>query len=129
MTKFIDTLALSGDSLSFYSGNDNLTVPMMSMGALGVISVASNIIPSTMSNLCKKCLENDYKAASNIQKDINTLVQSLFLYVNPIPIKAAAAHLGLCENEIRLPLLALKESEAEYLFKEIKKTGADLRWE
>ena len=59
MAKFIDTLALSGDLFSFYSGNDNLTVPMMSMGAQGVISVASNIIPSIMSNLCQKCFEND----------------------------------------------------------------------
>lgn len=127
MTKFIDTIALSGDLFSFYSGNDNLTVPMMSMGAQGVISVASNIIPSTMSNLCQKCLENDYKTASTIQKDINALVQSLFLYVNPIPVKAAAAYLGLCENEIRLPLLALRDPESEFLFNEIDKIGANLK--
>ena len=127
MSKFIDTLALSGDSLCFYSGNDNLTVPMMSMGARGVISVASNIIPLIMSNLCKKCLENDYKAASSIQKNINTLVQLLFSRVNPIPIKAAAAHIGLCENELRLPLLALKYTEAISLFQEIQRIGEKLR--
>ena len=92
---------------SFYSGNDSLTLPLMALGAKGVISVCANLIPEAMSELTRLCLAGDYRDAASLHYEYLDLMEALFLDVNPIPVKAAMAAAGLCSGELRLPLTEL----------------------
>ena len=91
-------------SLPLYSGNDDMVTPIMALGGLGVISVASNIFPELMVRLCRLWESGDHAAADQIQKSLLPLCDALFCEVNPIPVKYAMACLGYCQNEVRLPL-------------------------
>ena len=99
----------------FFSGNDSLTLPMMAMGAKGVISVASNLIPKEMSRLCRLCLSGDYSTAAALHLKLLDLMQVLFCEVNPIPVKTALAELGLCAEEFRLPLTSISPANRQKL--------------
>ena len=92
---------------SFFSGNDSLTLPLMALGAKGVISVCANLIPEAMSELTRLCLAGDYRDAASLHYEYLELMEALFLDVNPIPVKAAMAAAGLCSGELRLPLTEL----------------------
>ena len=104
---FARTAALCGDRLHFWSGNDSDTVAMMALGAEGVISVASNIVPDVVSRLCRLCAEGNFAAASALNRQYMDLFHILFREVNPIPIKTAMGLLGLCSPEMRLPLVPM----------------------
>ena len=103
------TVALCGDDLYLWSGNDDNTVPMMAMGALGVISVASNLIPAVLSKLCALCLGGDYPAAVSLYRKYAALFSTLFIETNPIPIKTAMRLCGLDSGLLRLPLTDMSE--------------------
>ena len=96
--------ALCGDSLPLYSGNDDLTLPILSLGGYGVISVLSNLLPGEVSRLCRLWREGKADEARALQLSLIPLCSALFCEVNPIPVKAAMEMLGLCEGEVRLPL-------------------------
>lgn len=115
MGKFIKSISLAGDSLSFYSGNDDLTLCAMGMGAKGVISVASNLIPNEMCNVCHSFIDGDIVTARDNFLSVLPLLNNLFLEVNPIPIKYAMSKLGLCENVLRLPLVPLSVENCKVL--------------
>lgn len=100
-------MRLCADDFSFYSGNDSLTLPLMAMGAKGVISVCANLIPEAMSELTRLCLEGDYGSAAALHYEYLELMDAMFMDVNPIPVKAAMAAAGLCSGELRLPLTEL----------------------
>lgn len=117
------TLSLCGDKLDIYSGNDDLTLPIMALGGLGVISVSSNIVPRKMKLLCTRFFEGDIEGAAKLQIELIPLMNMLFCEVNPTPIKAALAELGLCKNELRLPLQSLSAHFTEPLRNELKKAG------
>ena len=91
-----------------YCGNDELTLPLMAMGAQGVISVASNIAPRQMVRLTRALLQGDLPSARRAQRLLAPLMRELFTRVSPIPLKAALSALGLCENELRLPLTPMR---------------------
>lgn len=95
--------------LDIYSGNDDMTIPLMSYGGIGVISVSANIIPETVHNMCMSFLENNIVEAKNLQLKYNNLVDSLFIEVNPVPIKEAMNYLGYNVGHCRLPLGEMKE--------------------
>ena len=101
--------SLCGDSLPLYSGNDDLTLPVLSLGGLGVISVVSNLCPEAMTNLCRLWREARTVEATALQLSLIPLCDALFCEVNPIPVKAAMEMLGLCTAEVRLPLAAADE--------------------
>lgn len=101
--------ALCGDSLPLYSGNDDLTLPVLSLGGLGVISVVSNLCPAAMTSLCRLWREGKTAEAKALQLALLPLCDALFCEVNPIPVKAAMEMLGLCTAEVRLPLAAADE--------------------
>ncbi len=103
------TRYLCGDDFHIWSGNDDQVVPMMSLGAQGVISVAANIVPQAMVKMSHLCLENDFAAASTLQIQYMELIDALFAEVNPIPIKAAMDLLGMEAGPLRLPLCAISE--------------------
>ena len=109
------TRSLCGDDFYIWSGNDDQVVPMMSLGAKGVISVASNIVPELMVNMSHLCLAGDFETAARLQIDYMELIDALFIEVNPIPIKAAMELMGLPVGDPRLPLCPISEQNLEWL--------------
>ena len=109
------TRFLCGDDFFIWSGNDDQVVPMMALGAKGVISVASNIVPEVMVKMSHLCLDNDFAAASQLQIQYMDLIDALFTEVNPIPIKAAMNLLGMEAGPLRLPLCDISEKNLEVL--------------
>lgn len=108
----IETARLTQGKMDVYSGDDGLVVPMMAAaGALGVISVASNVFPELMVEMCDAYFKGNVKKARDIQFRISPAVKALFAEVNPIPVKYAASILGICENELRLPLTPMEKTE------------------
>lgn len=99
-----ETRKLCGDDFYIWSGNDDQVVPMMSLGAKGVISVVSNILPEVMVQMSHLCLEGKFEEAAKLQIDYIDLSNALFMEVNPIPVKAAMDMMGLCSGNLRLPL-------------------------
>lgn len=111
----LDVAAITRGKLDFFSGDDSLTVPAMSIGAKGVISVAANIIPRQMQQMTSLCLEGDYKAASEIHFEFAPFVKALFSEVNPIPCKHAANLLGFDMGIPRMPLTEMEKDNADKL--------------
>lgn len=99
--------SLCGDKLDIYSGNDDQTVPFMSLGALGVISVFANICPEEMHNICQLCLDNDFAEAQKLHFHYIELMNIMFSDVNPIPVKTAMNLFGFDAGECRLPLVPM----------------------
>ncbi len=112
---FAQTRALCGDDLFIWSGNDDNTVPMMAMGALGVISVASNIVPDVVAKLCALCLDGDFKAATALYCQYADLFAKLFIEVNPVPVKTAMNLMGMNVGRLRLPLVEMAPENLEKL--------------
>lgn len=109
------TCYLCSDDFYVWSGNDDQVVPMMALGAKGVISVASNLVPEVMVKMSHLCLENNFEAASKIQIDYMDLIDALFIEVNPIPIKAAMNLAGYQAGGLRLPLCDISDSHLDTL--------------
>lgn len=105
--------------LNLWSGNDDQTVPMMALGAQGVVSVAGNLVPEKLSRLCQLCLSGDFSEAAARYREIAALCRLLFLETNPIPIKAAMALRGLDSGELRLPLVPMEAAHLELLKTEL----------
>ena len=117
------TRFLCGDDFYIWSGNDDQVVPMMALGAKGVISVASNIIPEVMVEMSHLCLSNDFEAASRLQIQYMDLIDALFLEVNPIPIKTAMNLLGMDAGMLRLPLCEMSEKNLVTLEQSMSRMG------
>lgn len=98
------TAALCAEEFNIWSGNDDQTLPMMALGAKGVVSVASNVVPGAVAELCSKCLQDDFEAARELQRKYQRLFELLFIEVNPIPVKAALQLMGLDHGVYRPPL-------------------------
>ncbi len=111
----VATASLIGDKLDMYSGNDDQIVPMLSIGGSGVISVLSNLIPKETSELCHKFFAGDVAGSAQMQFKYLPLINALFCEVNPIPVKAAMAAMGFCENYLRLPLTPMEAEHEEKL--------------
>ncbi|MBO4429443.1 MAG: 4-hydroxy-tetrahydrodipicolinate synthase [Clostridia bacterium] len=122
-SKIAQTTALVGDKLAVYSGNDDMTVPMMSLGASGVISVLSNVMPAETHEMCEKFFSGDVKGSAKMQLEYLPLINALFSDVNPVPVKEAMAMLGYCEASFRLPLVGLDEAKKAALASEMAKLG------
>jgi len=103
------------EGMLVYSGNDDITLPFMTLGAEGVISVVGNIIPAEMKALTIHLLKGDLKSAREIHNRYLELINAMFVEVNPIPIKYAASRLNLCRNVLRLPLITLSEKNGQYV--------------
>ena len=97
-------IARFGEYFWFYSGCDELILPSYSVGAVGVISAVANVIPSKIATLCTLIEENRWSEARELTHKLSPLIRELYAEVNPVPVKCALSQLGLCENELRLPL-------------------------
>lgn len=116
-----DIISRCGDNIDVYSGNDDIIVPLMSVGAKGVISVLSNIMPKETHDLCKLCLDGNFTEAGKLQVKYFNLVKALFCEVNPIPVKTAMNLMGFNVGKLRLPLYEMDEKNLEFLKSEMKK--------
>ena len=123
ISQIAELARLCGDKLDIYSGNDNQIVPIMSLGGKGVISVLSNLLPGQTNDICTSFQNGDVDTARERQLHYLPLIDALFSEVNPIPVKAAMAAMGLCENTLRLPLTPMSADKAEKLYKLMKEEG------
>ncbi len=115
ISKVVETAMLVGDTMDIYSGNDDQVVPLLSMGGSGVISVLSNVMPAATHEMCQKFFDGDVAGSARMQMDLLPLINALFSEVNPIPVKAAMAAMGWCENFVRLPLTPMEEAHWQKL--------------
>ena len=116
ISQIAEIAALVGDKMDLYSGNDDQIVPLMSLGGKGVISVLSNVMPKKTVEICDSFFAGDVKKSREIQLELLPLINALFSEVNPIPVKAAMAAMGWCENYVSLPLTCMEEkNEAKLL--------------
>ena len=115
--------SLTRGKLDIYSGNDDQIVPVLSLGGIGVISVLSNIMPKKTVEICDKFFSGDVKASTKLQLDLLPLINALFCEVNPIPVKAAMAAMGFCENTLRLPLTQMEEEHEKHLLDLMRNEG------
>ena len=116
-------IAQCGDQLYVYSGNDDIIVPMMSIGAKGVISVISNIMPKETHEITQLCLANNCEEAAKLQMKYLELINNLFIEVNPIPIKEAMNQMKMPSGPCRLPLCEMTDEHIETLKNSMKKIG------
>ena len=114
-SKIAETVALVDGKLALYSGNDDQVVPMLALGASGVISVLSNVLPAETSRMCKLFFEGKIAESAAMQLRYLPLINALFSDVNPIPAKEAMAMLGYCSDEMRLPLVGMDAKKKEAL--------------
>lgn len=123
ISQIAEIAALCGDKINIYSGNDDQVIPIMALGGKGCISVLSNLIPKESNEMCKKFAQGDIKSAAELQLKYLPLINALFSEVNPIPVKAAMAKMGFCEDYLRLPLTSMEDAHKQKLFEEMEKLG------
>ncbi len=117
----VEIIFRCGERIDVYSGNDDVIVPMMSVGSRGVISVLSNIMPKETHDMCALCEKGDFKQAGKMQTDFLPLIRALFCEVNPIPVKTAMNLMGFKAGVLRLPLFEMEDKNLERLKTEMKK--------
>ena len=123
ISKIASTAALTDGKLVIYSGNDDQILPILSLGGKGVISVLSNLLPAETSRMCHMYFEGDTAGATALQLRYIPLIRALFSEVNPIPVKAAMAAMGWCENFLRMPLTPMEDVHKGKLFELMHEEG------
>jgi 4-hydroxy-tetrahydrodipicolinate synthase len=126
MAQVVELIALCGDEIDVYSGEDALTVAMMAMGGAGCISVLSNVVPGMAAEMTNKFFAGDLSGAAALQLKMLPLIDCLFSQVNPIPAKAAVAAMGICRDILRLPLTPMEEPMRAKLYEEMRKLGIEV---
>lgn len=116
-------IAECGDMIDVYSGNDDMIVPLMSLGAKGVISVLSHVIPKETHMMAQYCLDNNFAEASKLQIEYLDLINNLFIEVNPIPVKEAVNMMGVNAGPCRLPLVEMTDEHKAALRASLEKHG------
>ena len=106
-----------------FSGNDNMILPLLSVGGSGVISVISNIMPRETHNLVEEFFKGNVNKAKEIQLDMMSLIELLFVETNPIPVKTALNLMGFEMGEVRKPLFEMEEGNLNLLKEELKRRG------
>lgn len=115
--------ALCGPKFTLLSGDDSLTLPIMSIGGEGIISVAANIVPADIKALVSAFREGDMKKAQKLHYKLFSLIKALFIETNPIPVKTAMGLMGICESSLRLPMCPMADENLGKLKTELKEYG------
>ena len=123
ISKIVETMARVRGRLDLYSGNDDQIVPLMALGGKGVISVLSNVMPRETVELCDRFFRGDIAGAAELQCRYHRLIDALFSEVNPIPVKAAMAAMGYCEDYLRLPLTPMEDATRANLLDAMRELG------
>ena len=116
-------IAECGDDIDVYSGNDDMIVPLMSLGAKGVISVLSHVIPKQTHDMAQFCLDNDFESAKKLQIEYLDLINDLFIEVNPIPVKEAMNMIGWQAGPCRMPLCEMTDEHRAKLRASLERHG------
>ena len=116
-------MALAGDDVDVYSGNDDQIVPLLSLGGKGVISVLSNVAPQQTHDICEKYFNGDVEGSRKMQLEALDLISALFCEVNPIPVKKALNFMGMNAGTLRRPLTEMEEQNAKVLENAMKEYG------
>ena len=119
----MEKIRLCGGDVTFYSGNDDLVVPLMACGYQGVISVVSNVLPAETVRMTHAALSGDFRTASEIQLRLLPMINALFCETSPIPAKKALELLGKCTGELRLPLVPMQEKNVPRLVEAMRGLG------
>jgi 4-hydroxy-tetrahydrodipicolinate synthase len=115
--------ALCGKDFDLISGDDSLTLPLLSIGGVGVISVVANIVPTDVAKMVEAFQKGDIKMAQALHYKLLPLIKAMFIETNPIPVKTAMGLLGLCEPDLRLPLCTMSPQNLEKLRGALKDYG------
>ncbi|MFH0738253.1 MAG: 4-hydroxy-tetrahydrodipicolinate synthase [Candidatus Omnitrophota bacterium] len=115
--------ALCGEDFQLISGDDSLTLPILSIGGIGIISVVANIVPGDVAQLVSEFKKGNIKRAQEIHYKLLPLIKAVFLETNPIPVKTAMGLLGMCEPDLRLPMCPMSPENSEKLKKALKDYG------
>ena len=118
---------LCGDRLDIYSGNDDQTVPVLSLGGKGVISTVGNIVPGEMAEMCRRFFAGDVKGAADLQLRLLSLMNQTMIETNPIPVKAACAAMGFGKYILRLPLVEMEEGNRQKLLQLMRAQGLEVQ--
>ncbi|MBQ8160960.1 MAG: 4-hydroxy-tetrahydrodipicolinate synthase [Clostridia bacterium] len=124
--KSLEKMRQVGDSACFYSGNDDIAVPMICCGYKGVISVVSNVCPRETTQMARMALDGDNQGAAAMQLKLLPLINALFCETSPIPCKAAMAAMGKCADEVRLPLIPMQERNRPRLYEAMRALGLEV---
>lgn len=116
ISQIVELFSLVGDKISVYSGNDDQIVPILSMGGKGVISTVSNVLPRQTVELCRQWFAGNTAESAAMQCKMLPLIHALFSQINPIPVKAALAKMGYCQDHLRLPLSPMEEPFRSQLY-------------
>jgi 4-hydroxy-tetrahydrodipicolinate synthase len=127
INQMMELIALAGDKISVVSGDDNLTLPLLSVGGRGVVSVLSNLIPGDVAAIIKLYNEGKIEEAKEKFYKILPLCRAIFYETNPIPIKCAMEMAGYCSGELRLPMVEISPSNKEKLKKALIEYGVKLK--
>ena len=127
LSSVLKTRYLCGDELDIYSGNDDQTVPIMSLGGIGVISVISNFLPEIMHRICAEFFAGNTDEAARLQIKYSGLMSALFSDVNPVPVKTAMNLLGLNAGPCRLPLYNMEKPALELLKQKLTECGLKIK--
>ena len=123
LSQIAELARLVEGKMDIYSGNDDQIVPILSLGGKGVISVLSNLLPAETQAICERFLAGDVAGSRQLQLQYLPLIHALFSEVNPIPVKAAVAHMGFGENYLRLPLTPMEPQNEAVLLQEMRAQG------
>lgn len=123
ISQVVEIAKCVSDDFALYSGNDDMIVPLLSVGGLGVISTVANVIPKDTHDMVMKYLSGDTKEAGKLQLEMKHLIDAMFIEVNPIPVKAALNMMGKIKLEYRLPLCPPEEKSMEIIRKELAEYG------
>lgn len=127
ISQIVETMSLVGDKLDLYSGNDDQITPLLALGGKGVISVLSNVLPGQTHDICQRFFDGDVAGSAALQYKYLPFIKSLFSEVNPIPVKAAMAAMGFCENYLRLPLCEMDKAKEEKMLGFMRDLGVELK--
>ena len=116
-------IASYGERLGIYSGCDELTAPIYAVGGCGVVSVLSNVMPAAMVRLCDLCQKGRLQDAAALQQELYPMIRVLFSEVSPIPVKTALSLMGMCSDEMRLPLCSMGQESRKRLELEMQRQG------
>ena len=123
MNMISDIKSGCGEEFDILSGDDPMTLPLIALGGVGVISVASNVAPGAVSDMVGALLEGDWERGRELHYELLPLFRALFVETNPIPVKTAASLLGLCSDEMRLPMIPLSGENLRTLERVMEETS------
>lgn len=127
ISQIVEIARLCPDDFFIYSGNDDMVVPLLSVGGKGVISVVANILPKDTHDMVINFLNGNFEEAKNLQLKMKGLIDALFVETNPIPIKTAMNLLGMDVGKLRLPLTSMSENNLNILIREMESYGLSIR--